>query len=126
MTADNAATFRCLTALRDSGWKFSPETNQDGELVEIRGAYEWPGTGSADRLLFRYTTDALAVRTDNTGDVVWQREGGLVEVVEQLMTLPRPGHRLTPRLALGVRAPIPWTPGQPLLPGTVPVRWTPR
>ncbi|GAB3489116.1 hypothetical protein [Amycolatopsis cihanbeyliensis] len=91
---------RRLMELRDAGWMFLPHTDPDGELVEVRGVRAWPGTGSADALLVRYVTDAAALRSSADG-VVWQREGGLVEVVDGLLTLPAPGTPGAPRLVRG-------------------------
>lgn len=100
---------RHLLDLRDAGWQFFPRTGVDGELVEVRGVRTWPGSGSADAIMVRYTTDAAALRTDDDGGIVWQREGSLVDVVEGLITLPPPG-----------------TPGAPsLVKATSPRLWTP-
>jgi hypothetical protein len=43
-----------------------------------------------DAIRVRYTTDAAAMRCDHCGGVVWQCEGGLVEVVDALLTMPAP------------------------------------
>ncbi|QWF81121.1 hypothetical protein [Amycolatopsis sp. CA-230715] len=103
----------CLAMLRHNGWLFYPCT-RDGELVQIEGTYRWPGSGTRDTIRVRGDADADAFRLDGAGEVVWQRDGGVVELVEELMTLPKPSHRLAPRLALGVRAPELWIPGRPL------------
>ena len=98
-----------LLDLRDAGWIFFPRTDRYGELVEVRGVRTWPGSGSADAIMVRYTTDAAALRTDDDGGIVWQREGTLAEVVEGLVLLPPP-----------------WAPGAPsLVKATGPRLWTP-
>lgn len=98
-----------LLDLRDAGWIFFPRTDRDGELVEVRGVRTWPGSGSADAILVRYTTDAAALRTDDDGGIVWQREGGLAEVVEGLVLLPPPGTPGAPALVKAT-GPLLWTP----------------
>jgi hypothetical protein len=89
-----------LADLRDAGWSFLPITEDGGELVELRGVRAWPG-GYADALRVIYRTDAAGLRIDHTGGVVWQREGGLVEVVDALLTLPAPDTPGAPRLVCG-------------------------
>jgi hypothetical protein len=67
---------RRLVDLRETGrWTFLPECDADGELIEVRGVRTWPGSGSADAVRVRYTTDAAGLRCDDVGGVVWQREG---------------------------------------------------
>lgn len=105
MTATNSAIaafpeLQRLVDLREAGWSFLPVTDDDGELTELRGVRAWPG-GFADALRVVYTTDAAGLRVDHTGCVVWQREGGLAEVVDGLLTLPGPETVGAPRLVLG-------------------------
>ncbi len=93
--------------MREAGWVFLPGF-EDGELIEIRGVRTWP-QGWADALLVRYVTETAALRVDDDGGIVWQREGSLVEVVDGLLTLPSPS-----------------TPGAPyLVKATGPRLWTP-
>jgi hypothetical protein len=54
--------------------------------------------------------DAKAFRCDPAGEVVWQREGGLVEVIDGLLQLPGPNESGAPRL-VKARAPKLWVPG---------------
>jgi len=99
---------RHLTNLIAAGWRFLP-VHDCGELVEIRGVRTWPSSGSADALTVRYATDAAGLRVDHTGGLVWQHEGGLVEVIDRLLALPPPDAPNAPRLvkATGPRL---WTP----------------
>lgn len=90
-----------LADLRDAGWFFMPVQDRDGELVEVRGVRRWSGSGSADAVMVRYTTDVAALRTDHAGGVVWQREGTLTEVVDGLLALPPPAASGAPRLVRG-------------------------
>ncbi len=114
MTPDSAAVsafpaLQRLIDLRDGGgWLWLP-TVVDGRMVEIHGVRTWP-QGWADALRVRSATDAAALRNDHTGGIVWQRDGGLMDVVDALVALPAPGDRLAPRLVIG-RAPTLWTPG---------------
>jgi hypothetical protein len=106
MSAEAAALaafpeLRRLIDLRDAGWSFLPKTDADGELVEVRGVRTWPGSGSADAIMVRFTTDAAALRTDESGGIVWKREGTLAEIVDGLITLPPPGTPGAPRLVRG-------------------------
>lgn len=96
-----------LIDLRGATWTWLPST-RDGDLVEIRGVLAWPG-GWADALRLRFTTDAMALRTDRTGGVVWSVEGTLVDVLDGLAALPAPFERGAPRLVTG-SAPTLWTP----------------
>jgi hypothetical protein len=102
------AELQRLVELRDSGhWLFLP-TLDEGETVDVRGVRVWPD-GSADAIRVCFTTDAAGVRTDREGGVVWRREGGLVEVVDGLITLPPPGTPGAPRLVKGASGGL-WTP----------------
>ncbi|PRX48697.1 hypothetical protein B0I33_104515 [Prauserella shujinwangii] len=92
-----------LAVLREAGWQFLPVIDEGGELTELRGVRAWP-TGHADALLVRDATDAAGLRCDANGGVVWQREGGLPEVIDGLLTLPPPDAPGAPRLVRG-RAP---------------------
>lgn len=99
-----------LVLIRDAGWSFLPPVAVDGAITEIDGFRAWP-TGWFDAIRVRSAGDVVGIRTD-CGDppgIVWERTGGLSEVVEGLLTLPAPGHRLAPRLVIG-RASALWTP----------------
>ncbi|MCU1682467.1 MAG: hypothetical protein JWQ81_3206 [Amycolatopsis sp.] len=101
---------RRLVDLRDTGrWTFLPECDADGELIEVRGVRTWPGSGSADALRVRYTTDAAGLRCDDVGGVVWRREGTLADVVDGLVSLPAPDAPGAPRLVKAT-APTLWRP----------------
>ncbi|GAA4024898.1 hypothetical protein GCM10022247_56660 [Allokutzneria multivorans] len=84
---------RKLLDLRDAGWAFHRTE------AEVRGVRTWPG-GWADALAARYVSDAFAVRVDPDGAIVWRREGGLVDVVYELLMLPAPECRFASRLGL--------------------------
>ena len=92
---------RRLIDLRTAGWVFLT-SSVDGEMTEVRGVRMWPQAW-ADALRVRYTSDAVAVRCDHSGAITWRAEGTLTEVVDGLISLPTPGDRLAPRLAI-------WTP----------------
>ncbi|SDC50630.1 hypothetical protein [Actinokineospora iranica] len=112
MNAETAAVaafpeLRRLIDLREVGWVFLP-TVVDGRVVEVHGVRTWPH-GWADAIRVRFITDAAALRCDYTGGITWERDGGLVEVVDELLMLPEPGQRLAPHLVMG-RAPTLWAP----------------
>jgi hypothetical protein len=90
---------RRLVVLREAGWIFFPR-GDGARLVQLHGVRTWPD-GSSDGLMVRFTTDAGALRTDPAGGLVWQRDGGLAEVVDALLTLPPPGSPTAPRLVRG-------------------------
>ncbi len=98
---------RRLIDLREAGWVFLPGFS-GGELIEVRGVRAWPD-GWADGMRVRYTTDAAALRLDQDGGAVWQREGTLCEVVDDLLTLPPPSAPGAPRLVTAT-GPMLWTP----------------
>lgn len=94
------AALRRLADLGEAGWTFLSITDDSGELVELRGVRAWPG-GYADALRVAYVTDAAGLRCDHTGGLVWQREGGLTEVVDGLLSLPAPWVFGAPRRVSG-------------------------
>ena len=98
---------RRLIDLHQAGWHFLP-TMIDGDVVELHGIRTWPA-GWADAIRVRYTTDTAALRCNDSGDITWQREGTLSEVIDGLITLPPPDSRLAPRLVIA-HGPTLWTP----------------
>ena len=111
MTHDDPTTppsIRALNALVSShGWHSlagSPDL-----LVYIR---PWPN-GSVDTLAVRGETDALAERTNRTGEPVWRREGTLTDAIDALREIPPPDAANAPRLLLPGKATRPhlWRPG---------------
>jgi hypothetical protein len=101
---------RRIAELRDAGWQFLPIADADGSLVEVRGVRTWPDSASADAVLIRYTTDVAGLRIDRDGGVVWKREGGLAEVVDELLALPTPDDHASPRLVRGTAPSGLWLP----------------
>jgi hypothetical protein len=97
-----------LLELRNGGWCFQPVL-VSGELELLTGARMWPD-GWSDAIAIRDVSDAKAFRCDPDGGEVWQREGGLDEVVDGILELPAPYQPGAPRLVRG-RAPKLWTPG---------------
>jgi hypothetical protein len=94
---------RMLAALRDrGGWLFVH--HQD---VTTMGFRTWPD-GSGDALIIQSLTDARALRRDPAGCLVWEREGGMVTVLDALLELPPPGDPRAPRLVIGT-APTLWS-----------------
>lgn len=85
------------------GW-MPPPRDESGEPTELHGIRTWPNSGEVDAIRIRTSTDAMGVRVDAEGGVLWQREGGLVEVVNGLRELPPPGDRLAPRLVKRTRS----------------------
>ncbi|WP_253837972.1 hypothetical protein [Actinokineospora globicatena] len=52
---------------------------------------------------------AWVVDISPDGDLVWTRDGGLIEVITHLAALPHPDDPLAPQLIIG-RTPTLWTP----------------
>lgn len=98
---------RGLADLVAAGWASLP-TIVDGQVVQLHGVRMWPG-GWVDAIRFAGTSDAMAVRCDHDGGLVWQYDGGLTEVIDSLVALPMPGTRSAPRLVKGA-APSVWVP----------------
>lgn len=98
---------RGLADLVAAGWAFLP-TTVDGEVVQLHGVRMWPD-GWVDAIRVRCASDAMAVRCDHDGGLVWQYDGGLTEVIDSLVALPTPGARMAPRLVKGA-APSVWVP----------------
>lgn len=97
-----------LLDLLTAGWTFLPHV-EDGRLTVIVGAKAWGDTGYADALQTRTPTDAAAVRTNPDGRVVWQCEGTLNDVVDDLISLPLPEAPGAPRLVKATTSWL-WTP----------------
>lgn len=98
---------RRLMDLRAAGWQFTPQVH-GGDVVDVRGVRVWPDDW-ADAITVRFITDAAALRLDPTGGIVWQKDGGLVDVVDSLIALPSPTSHNAPRLVRG-HGPLLWTP----------------
>jgi hypothetical protein len=95
---------RRLAELRDrGGWLFVH--HQDFATMGFR---TWPD-GSGDALIVQSLTDARALRRNPAGSLVWQREGGIADVLDGLLELPTPSDPLAPRLVIG-SPPSLWTP----------------
>jgi hypothetical protein len=116
LTTTDQATLRLypelgrLIDLRDGGgWFFQP-VQLEGAVELLAGTRTWP-EGWSDALAIRDVGDARAFRCDPAGGEVWQREGGLVEVIDELVELPGPDQPYAPRL-VQARAPQLWVPGQ--------------
>lgn len=99
---------RKLADLRAANWIFFPKLDPDGDLTQINGLRKWPG-GRADVIRVRYTTDAAGLRGDRAGGVLWQGEGTLADVVDELLRLPTPGTVGAPALVKGSKSWL-WTP----------------
>lgn len=78
-----------LIDLRSAGWTFAHRFDGDGEVRQINGMHLWPD-GHVDGVRVRDAGDAAAVRWDPAGRVVWEKDGGLVEVVDGLLALSVP------------------------------------
>jgi len=86
-----------LLVIRDAGWRFLPPAPGQDWLDGFRA---WPG-GWRDGMCVRSVGDALAIRTNPDGDLVWEHTGTLVDVVTELLVLPVPGDPSGPRLVIG-------------------------
>lgn len=99
---------RLITLRNGGGWFFRPFLVR-GELELVAGARLWPD-GWSDAIAIRDIRDTCAFRCDPAGGAVWNRDGGLTEVVDGLVELPAPDEPGAPRL-VKARAPKLWTPG---------------
>src|SRR5438093_9632385 len=77
---------RLVDLRKGGGWFFQP-VRVDGELELLVGTRTW-AQGWSDAIAIRDMRDTRAFRCDPAGGEVWNREGGLVEVVNGLMELP--------------------------------------
>ncbi|WP_112273588.1 hypothetical protein [Lentzea terrae] len=66
----------------------------------LDGFHRWPG-GWVDSIRFHDEDDALGIRVDRDNAIVWELTDALAMVVNELLLLPTPNHRLAPRLAKG-------------------------
>lgn len=119
--ADAVREFPELTRLADlwrAGWLALWPWTEDGVSVLLGGVpvrleavRDW-GSGWRDAISIRDRGDVLGIRCFvgvEPPDLVWERTGGLTEVIEGLLMLPPPGDRLAPGLVIG-RAPALWVP----------------
>lgn len=96
-------------ALVGRGWDFTPGFDDDGHLDRLLGAFTWESDGVVDALRIKGPTDVGAMRADHAGGLLWEREGTVDFVLEQLLELPPPEDRRAPRL-VRASAPVLWTP----------------
>ena len=100
-----------LLMLDGIGWQWMPPpVDEYGNALEVHGLRLWAGYGQVDGLRVRGLDDAAAVRTDSDGGILWRRDGGLVDVVDELLHLPPPGSPHAPRLVIGVAPQDRWLP----------------
>lgn len=92
---------RRLLELREGyRWVFEVERDGIGEIQLVVGGRLWP-SGWSEAVAIRDLHDVCGCRLDPAHGEVWMREGGLVEVIDELVTLPAPGQPGTPRLVRG-------------------------
>ncbi|WP_307869002.1 hypothetical protein [Umezawaea beigongshangensis] len=92
-----ATLFPELQRLLDARWRFLPI---EPGTRQVDGVRLWPGRWR-DGIRVASATDALGIRTDPDGGLVWELTGLLPEVVDELLELPPPGTRLAPHLVIG-------------------------
>lgn len=100
-----------LLRLDGLGWQWMPPpVDDEGRPLEVHGLRSWDGTGQVDGLRVRSLDDAAAIRTDSDGGILWRRDGGLVDVVDELLHLPPPDSPYAPRLVIGAAPADRWRP----------------
>ncbi|WP_410661994.1 hypothetical protein [Amycolatopsis sp. lyj-84] len=105
----DSPAFEHLAALVSRGWLFSPSFDDEGCLDRVLGAYTWIAEGAVDAIRIKGPDDSGALRCDHANGLLWEREGSLTYVLEELLVLPCPSDPLAPRLVLAA-APRLWTP----------------
>jgi hypothetical protein len=91
-----------LLRMRGSDWRWlRPPLDDDGNPVELHGLRTWLGVPVVDAIRIRMDTDALGVRVDSEGGLLWHRDGDLTTVVDALLELPAPWDPRAPRLIIG-------------------------
>jgi hypothetical protein len=93
------------------GWRFDVHLGEDAHPRIVAGTRTHPDR-SVDTLGVRNSTEARAIRVNPLSELVYQREGTLVEVVDDLLALVSPLHPRAPRLVLGVAVERLWLPPQ--------------
>lgn len=78
-----------------------PPPTDDHNPTELHGLRLWPGSPIVDALRVRNDTDARAIRMDDEGALLWQRDGDLTGVIGALIELPPPWHPHAPHLVIG-------------------------
>jgi hypothetical protein len=103
---------RLIDLRQSGGWVFQPAV-LDGAVELLAGHRVWLPGGWSDALVIRSQTDAKAFRCNADGGTVWSAEGTLLDVLNELIELPRPDAPGAPRLVIGRRHTL-WVPGMPL------------
>jgi hypothetical protein len=103
-----------LVELRDAGWRITPVRAEDGEVTRVDGMHVMPDPFNPDAdwvevLMVLDAANAKGLRQNPDGEVVWAREGDLVDVVDGFLDLPKPGEPNAPRLVISA-GPLLWTP----------------
>lgn len=105
-TAEHEVVLRLLAELRRAGWAFVVRhlPAEPDRLDSIFGAYSHGAV--FDTLRFWSDRDAIGARVrahdpaslDNPRvEVLWGRSGTLIEVIDELTSLPHPDSRLAPK-----------------------------
>jgi hypothetical protein len=91
-----------LVTVREAGWRFRPIANEHAELEGIVGSYSRKQYTDALWIYDRAKVIGVRVLDESYGGgTVWLKErGDLQEVVQELLALPEPGHRLAPHLVV--------------------------
>lgn len=103
-----------LIELKNAGWRLTPVRAENGEVIRVDGMHVMPDPHDpeADWVEVLMVLDAANVkglRQNPDGDVVWAREGDLVDVVAGFLDLPKPGEPNAPRLVISAKSVL-WTP----------------
>ncbi|MFI9380583.1 hypothetical protein [Kutzneria sp. NPDC052558] len=91
-----------LITVREAGWHFRPIANQHAELEGIVGSHSRQQYTDALWIYDRAKVIGVRVLDESYGGgTVWVKESGdLQEIVQELLALPEPGHRLAPHLVV--------------------------
>ncbi|MGW5050171.1 hypothetical protein [Actinokineospora sp. NPDC004072] len=89
-----------LVALTRQGWTFVYPTDENGEITKGLGARFYPGAWW-DGLVIFDEDECEAIRVNPDDEVTWKRCGNVLDMAQEVSTLPPPGNRLAPNLSQG-------------------------
>jgi hypothetical protein len=103
-----------LIGLQNAGWRIAPVRDKDGEVTRVDGMHVMPDPFDLDAdwvevVMVLDAANAKGLRQNPDGEVVWAREGDVVDVVNGFLDLPKPGEPNAPRLVIAA-GPLLWTP----------------
>lgn len=103
-----------LVKLRTAGFRLTAVKTPEGEITRVDGIRVTPDPFQpeadwVEMVAVKSATDAKGLRQNPDDETVWRHEGSVVEIVDYLLDLPKPGAPGAPSLVIS-RGEKLWTP----------------